>query len=337
MQRMDRSGIVDLRSALLKGSKAALAALFIGATGWFLSCASGGAGQSAIPPASMPARPILNLSLVASSGPALADGVNLAGPAAVTSNGIGEIFISDKAANTIYKLSPSLEFVTSEGSPSSNEFNRPIGLACDAALNLYVADSGNKRIQMLDHNLRFARSVSSYFDRNGESADFTLPSDISIDGEGNFWVADDDKVLKLDPFFNLILEISNKAPSSFIIGKVSSVRTNRGGQGAIADLGNQRIAIVSTAGNYIDEIPVPSPQSVAWDRNGNIWVVESSGMLSVFNINGNLIFSFRSDNPGSMPVWPAFDQGGRLLLLDGGLRRIDIYEVVTGASSIGGK
>jgi tripartite motif-containing protein 71 len=330
-------GIADLKSVLLKNSKAARAALFIGCAGLFLSCASGGMKRSGPPPATMPAKPILNLSLVASSGPGLADGVNLINPAAVTSNGIGEIFISDKAANTIYKLSTALELMTSEGSPSSNEFNRPRGLACDAALNMYVADTGNKRIQILDHNLRFARSVTSYFDQNGESADFTQPDDISIDGEGNFWVADDDKVLKLDPFFNLILEISNTAPSSFIIGKVSSVRTSRGGQAAISDLGNQRIAVVSAAGNYVGEIPVQSPQSVAWDKSGNIWVIESGGMLSAFNVNDNLIFSFRSDNPGSKAIWVAFDPAGRLLLLDGGLRKLDIYEVVTGASSIGGK
>ncbi len=315
---------------MLNASRAALAALL------FLSCAAGGKGQSGQLPSSAPAKPVLNLRLVASTGPVLADGVSLVGPAAVTANGIGEILISDRDANTIYKLSSDLELLATEGSSSSSEFIRPLGLACDAALNLYVADSGNKRIQILDHNLRFARTVDSYFDQNGSASDFNLPSDISIDGEGNFWIADDSRVIKLDPFFNLQLEISNNTPSSFIIGKVSSLRTGRGGMVAIADPGNRRVDIITTAGNYVAEIPGQAPQMVTWDKYANIWAVDS-GKLFEFDVKGNLGFIFSGDSPGSRIVWVAFDPANRLVLLDGGLRKVSIYELVEGVLPAGEK
>jgi sugar lactone lactonase YvrE len=287
-------------------------------------------GQSGKPSIPSTTRPILSLRQIASSGPELSDDAIMTLPAAVTTNGIGEIFISDKAANSVYKLSPTLEYLAKEGSPSSSLFNQPIGLACDAALNLYVADSRDQRLQILDHNLRFARSISSYADQNNQSVDFVTPDDISIDGEGNFWVADDNKIVKLDPFFNLLLEISDNVPGPFIVGNVTSVKAARGGLVAIADLGNRRIAIISTAGNYIAEINVPSPQSVALDRDGNIWVVHD-GRLSAYDFAGIERFSFTGDIPGSKPVWVTFDSGDRLILLDGGLRKIMIYEVIKGA------
>jgi sugar lactone lactonase YvrE len=295
-----------------------------------LSCASGGARLSGRPSIPSAARPILSLHLIASAGPQLSDDATMTLPAAVTANGIGEIIISDKAANSVYKLSPTLEFLAKEGSPSSSLFNQPLGLACDAALNLYVADSRNQRIQVLDHNLRFARSITSYADQNNQSVDFVTPNDISIDGEGNFWVADDNNIVKLDPFFNLLLEISDNVPGPFIVGNVSSVKAARGGLVAIADQGNRRIAIISIAGNYVAEINVPSPQSVALDREGNSWVVHD-GKLSAFDPNGNELFSFIGDLPGSKQVWVTFDSGDRLILLDGGLRKVMVYDVIRGS------
>jgi sugar lactone lactonase YvrE len=326
---MVHCGIAKLKSALLNRFRAALVALLA------FSCAAGGVGQSGNPPANIATGPILSLRLVATAGPRLTDEVSIINPAAVTSNGIGEIFVSDKAANTIYKLSSALEFVTEEGSPSSSEFNKPLGMACDAALNVYVADSGNRRLQILDHNLRFGRSISSYSNQNNESVDFSLPGDISIDSEGNLWVADDNQVIKLDPFFNMLLEVSDSSPSPFIIGKVSSVRVSRYGV-AIADIGNRRLAQISTAGNYISEIDLPSPQSVAWDSDGNIWVIEQD-IVATYDIRGNRRFEFSGDEPGARPVWVAFDSSDRLILLDGGLRKVRIYEVIKGAIPAGVK
>jgi DNA-binding beta-propeller fold protein YncE len=321
-----RYGIANLKSGLLKSFKAALACLLA------ISCATGGMGQSGKLPVRSQSRPILNIHQITSVGPELADEVSLISPATVITNDIGEIFISDNASNTVYRLSSTLEFLSKEGSPSSSIFNKPLGMACDAALNLYVVDSGNHRIQVLDHNLRFARSISSYSDQNNESVDFTQPSDISIDGEGNFWIADDNKILKLNPFFNLLLEISDQVPSPFIVGKVTSLRVSKRGLVAIADNGNQRIRVISTAGNFISEINVSSPRAVIWDRDDNIWVLEQN-KLSAFDLTGIERFSFISDLPGARPVWAAFDPGGRLIIVDGGLRKVGIFEVVRGAEN----
>ncbi len=317
-----------MKSGLLKSFKAALACLLA------FSCATGGMGQSGKLPVRSQSRPILNVRQITQAGPQLSDDVALISPAAVVINDIGEIFISDNASNSVYRLSSSLELLSKEGSPSSSIFNKPLGMACDAALNLYVVDSGNHRIQVLDHNLRFARSVTSYSDQNNESVDFSQPTDISIDGEGNFWIADDNKILKLNPFFDLLLEISDQVPSPFIVGKVSSLRVSKKGLVAIADNGNQRIRIISTAGNYISEINVSSPRAVAWDGDDDIWVVEQN-KLSSYDLAGNERYSFIGDQPGARPGWAAFDPGGRLIILDSGLRKIGIFEVVRGSQ--GGK
>jgi tripartite motif-containing protein 71 len=282
---------------------------------------------------------ILSLHLLNSAGPELGDGVTLVDPAAVCVNALGEIFISDRATNTISKLSPELTLQAHEGgiSGTGGGFNRPLGMASDAALNLYIADSGNRRIQVFDHNLHYIKSISSYFNENDETVEFTLPGDLSFDSEGNIWVADDTKAEKIDPFSRLVLEISDKAPGYFIIGRISALDVSRRGQLAVADIGNQKILLSSIYGNYIGKFDVPSPVSLVWD-NDDLWTTDpQSGKISAFDARGFLLFSYPGDEPGFRPIWAKFDPSGRLIVIDRGVRKIKVYEVVRGGGASGSK
>jgi sugar lactone lactonase YvrE len=276
-------------------------------------------------------QPILNLKLNQSIGPSLSSGVHLVDPSAIAVNDIGEIYISDKARNTVYKLASSLELIGAEGGigASSGSLNRPMGMAFDAALNLYVAETGNHRVTILDRNLHFVRNYTAYSDADGESIDFDTPSDVSLDREGNVWVADDNRALKLNPFFDLQLEISNDSPGYPIIGEIVSMRVARSGLVAIADKGSRQIIIVRTLGTYITKFPVETPNSVAWDKNANIWVV-SNGRLFAYDLNGMQKFEYAGSEPESRIVWATFDAAGNMYVLDAGVRRAQIFEIVYG-------
>lgn len=279
---------------------------------------------------------ILSLRLIASAGPNF-DDASFVDPAAVASNDLGEFFVSDKATNEIYKFSAELSLMAREGGSGSSAggFNRPLGMASDAALNLYVADSGNRRIVVLDRSLHYVRSIDAYFDENDETVNFSLPGDVSIDNQGNLWVADDTRGVKLDPFQKLVLEISDKAPGHVIIGRVSSLETSRAGQVAIADLGNHKMFLVSLYGNYVGEFGVASPVSVAWNDNV-IWVADQpGGKVSAYDTAGNMLFAFPGDEPGFRPAWLAFDSSGRLAVIDRGTRKLKIFEIINGTDSPG--
>jgi len=72
----------------------------------------------------------------------------------------GNAYISDGYINSrIAKVDKDGKWLTSFGEPGSGpgQFNTPHSIAADAAGNLYVADRGNGRIQVLDDNGKFLR------------------------------------------------------------------------------------------------------------------------------------------------------------------------------------
>lgn len=278
---------------------------------------------------------ILNVRLIRSYGPVLGSGVALMEPSGATFNKLGELFISDKTTNRVFRLSADFNVISNEGGigTSPGSFNRPAGMASDPALNLYVADSGNRRIQILDRNLRHVRSIRSYFDESDNPVNFTQPEDIVIDREGNIWIADNDKVLKLDPFYELLLEMSYDAPGNFRIGRASSIDISDGDLVAIADPGNRQVLITTVHGNYVNEFAAGKPSCVRWDRSGVLWVTDpSAGRIEAYDVSGNMIYRHIENSPGFRPSWITFDLSGRMIILDSGQRRVFVYDVIRGAS-----
>jgi len=80
----------------------------------------------------------------------------------VTWDPAGNIYISDGYINSrIAKADKNGKWLASFGAPGKNpgEFNTPHNIAADAQGNLYVADRGNRRIQVLDGNGKFLREI----------------------------------------------------------------------------------------------------------------------------------------------------------------------------------
>src|SRR3954452_24226651 len=78
------------------------------------------------------------------------------------------------------------------------QFNVANGIAVDAAGRVYVADTGNNRIQKLSPSGRFLAKWGTAGKGNGE---FTSPRGVAVDDAGNVYVADHDnnRVQKLSP------------------------------------------------------------------------------------------------------------------------------------------
>jgi len=87
----------------------------------------------------------------------------------------------------------SLGFVAFFGSPSAKgqrengTFNAPTNVAVDRQGNVYVADTWNYRVQVLDSTGKFIHAFGAQGDRPGE---FIRPKGIAVDSGGHIYVAD---------------------------------------------------------------------------------------------------------------------------------------------------
>ncbi len=67
------------------------------------------------------------------------------------------------------------------------QFNQPVGIAVDSSGNVYVADSGNSRIQKFSSNGKWLTKWGSFGSGDGE---FNEPLGVAVDLAGNVYVAD---------------------------------------------------------------------------------------------------------------------------------------------------
>jgi tripartite motif-containing protein 71 len=73
------------------------------------------------------------------------------------------------------------------GGTGNGQFDRPTGVATDAAGNVYVADAGNNRIQKFSSTGAYLTQWGSEGSGNGQ---FNGPIGMATDAAGNVYVAD---------------------------------------------------------------------------------------------------------------------------------------------------
>ena len=110
--------------------------------------------------------------------------------------------------NRILQFTSNGEFVKSFGTTGEDngKFLNPNSLAFDANGNIFVADSGNHRIQVLDPNGKFLNKWGTF---GTGYAQFLEISGIAVDSDGNVFTADSiaNRILKFSPFKQVKLTI----------------------------------------------------------------------------------------------------------------------------------
>jgi DNA-binding beta-propeller fold protein YncE len=222
------------------------------------------------------------------------------------------------------------------GSNGSFPLNNPRGIATDATGNIYVADSGNHRIQKFDSNGNY---LSQFGQRGSSYGDFEGPRGIAIDAAGNIYVVDAG---------NYRIQIFTNAGSHIrtIYGTGGDPQRLLGPRGiAIDAAGNiyvtdpslepnrDIIRVFNSTGGYIRSFgPTGSADGylygadgIAIDATGNIYVADTTNnRVQKFDSNGNYLAKFGSygvDNGQfDRPTGIAIDASGKILVADGSNR-----------------
>jgi hypothetical protein len=227
-------------------------------------------------------------------------------------------------------------------------FNYPSGVAADSSGNIYVADYGNNQIREVTPGGTVSTPYgnvdgeSGSANGSGNTATFTEPNGVAIDGSNNIFVADTGN--------NLIREItggvvSTLAGTSGEFNTPEGVAVDSSGNVYVADTGNDVIRKITPGGTvsilagkngvpgYADGAATTvarfnGPAAVAVDSLGNVYVADfnnnvvrkiAGGMVST--VAGQASVSGYLDGLGTSalfnaPVGVAVDSGNNVYISD---------------------
>ena len=231
----------------------------------------------------------------------------------------------------------------------SGQFNSPSGVAVDSSGNVYVADSGNNRIEKFTSSGTYVTQFDSGY-----------PSGVAVDSSGNVYVTDHDSgVEKFTSSGSHITGWTSTSsangplgPALGFEGVVQGVAVDSSGNVYVVDSGDNRVVKFSNTGTFVvawgctdaDTEPCRdgsgsgqfnSPSGVAVDSSGNVYVVDTGNYrVEKFTGSGTYVTQFGSYGFGNGqfsgpslfgPQGVAVDLSGNVYVTDWGNHRVEKF------------
>ena len=252
-------------------------------------------------------------------------------PDGVAVDAAGNVYVADSSNNTIRKITPAGVVSTlaglagiggsADGTGSAARFSQPVGVAVDAAGNVYVTDFSNNTIRKITpagvvSTLAGSASSRGSADGTGSAARFFQPAGVAVDAAGNVYVA--------DTFNHTIRKITPAGVVSTLAGLAGSFGS-ADGTGSAARFNQPTGVAVDAAGNVY----------VADRSNHTIRKITSAGVVST--LAGLALDPGSTDGIGSAarfnrPEGVAVDAAGNVYVADtfnNTIRKITLAGVVS--------
>lgn len=217
----------------------------------------------------------------------------------------------------------------------AGEFLMPMGLVLDAYGQLYVADAGNNRVQVIDTNGNFVAEFGSYGWRAGE---FDYPNDVALSLD-TIYVADTgNNRIQYCNLINRIFYPITPISDDLQLEGPEGVGIGRNGEVYVVDTLNHRW--VQFSKNLVPGLPIGrfgsrreqfwNPTDLAVNPHGTVYVVDTSNHRIVsYDFSGNPTHSWGEEGKElgqfQEPKRLAIDTWNYLYVTDSGNRRIQIF------------
>jgi PKD repeat protein len=268
---------------------------------------------------------------IGDGGPALS--ATLYNPSGVSVDASGIVYIADTANNRVRKvdLSGTISTVAGtgiagfngDGIATASQLNGPLGVAVDGSGNVYIADTLNNRIRMVDGsgNISTVAGTAAYgFGGDGVAATATplfAPNGIAVSSTGAIYIADTG---------NQRVRVVSGGVISTVAGKGSA---GFSGDGALAT----NAALNNPGGVAVDAF---SNVYIADTLNQRLRRVDGAGNISTIAGTGYYYYYFNGDNgPATNADLSAFsgvavDSAGNAYIADIGNNRIRRIDAISG-------
>ncbi|MFH1725517.1 MAG: Ig-like domain-containing protein [Elusimicrobiota bacterium] len=192
------------------------------------------------------------------------------GPSGLAFDAAGNLYIGDLNNHRVRRVTPAGIIDTFAGSgpdgigaggfggdggpATAARLNQPLGVAFDAAGNLYIADATNRRIRRVDPGgtiMTVAGDGTTGFSGDGgpaTDASLNIPSHVAVDGAGNVFIA--------DMANNRIRVLAPDGTISTVVGDGTTAFSGDGGPAGSASLSN--------------------PHGIAFDAAGDLYIADYS-------------------------------------------------------------
>lgn len=267
---------------------------------------------------------------VAGSTDGVGDAARFSEPYMLAVAPTGDVYVTDRAAHTLRRISAAGVVTTVAGSPglwgrqdgrgANAYFNNPAGVTVTADGIVYVADSGNHAIRRVDPD----GTVTTYAGSPGQSgsvngtggaARFSIPSGLALGPDGSLYVA--------EAGGGLIRKVAAGGVVTTVAGTPGAVGRQDGAANAATFYGPAGLVVTKTGTIYVTET-----------ANNDIRAISSAGVVSTLAGNGQ---SGSVDGAGaaarfSLPLGIAVDGDGVLYTADSSnhvIRRVTTAGEVT--------